>query len=366
MENKNITYNLAIKQTNQSNALAYNKDYVAANIDTSFGILDNAYKETGKLYAKLKTAIDSGKCISENCDYEHKQLQRLKNAPQKSLDFIKSVVDQLSVTEEQYYDVNNDYSFMVANCIMTNKPGFSKTEGYNVYLTLIDDGSQQLVFEGPMFEKPLQINSNTLKALLDANTDLIAATPDINKDMLRLLTEVGVLAEGSADEEGNLMPNASIADEFILKNSDGSYDYEIIDIGMGKGRNILKFDLDKIKRKAKPFINAEVAGLMQQEQEVIAAWNVFIAKGSSVEEDDQMVQNANAGSLAWSYEKDLPLSQDKKIQFENNYTNYFMNNYLKQFTTNKLPTVEEDAAVFDLEEAKKAKADKFLQDNKLS
>jgi len=316
MENKNITYNLAIKQTNQSNALAYNKDYVAANIDTSFGILDNAYKETGKLYAKLKTAIDSGKCISENCDYEHKQLQRLKNAPQKSLDFIKSVVDQLSVTEEQYYDVNNDYSFMVANCIMTNKPGFSKTEGYNVYLTLIDDGSQQLVFEGPMFEKPL--------------------------------------------------PNASISDEFVLKNSDGSYDYEIIDIGMGKGRNILKFDLDKIKRKAKPFINAEVAGLMQQEQEVIAAWNVFIAKGSSVEEDDQMMQNANAGSLAWSYEKDLPLSQDKKIQFENNYTNYFMNNYLNQFTTNKLPTVEEDAAVFDLEEAKKAKADKFLQDNKLS
>jgi len=366
MENKNITYNLAIKQTNQSNALAYNKDYVAANIDTSFGILDNAYKETGKLYAKLKTAIDSGKCISENCDYEHKQLQRLKNAPQKSLDFIKSVVDQLSVTEEQYYDVNNDYSFMVANCIMTNKPGFSKTEGYNVYLTLIDDGSQQLVFEGPMFEKPLQINSNTLKALLDANTDLIAATPDINKDMLRLLTEVGVLAEGSADQEGNLMPNASISDEFVLKNSDGSYDYEIIDIGMGKGRNILKFDLDKIKRKAKPFINAEVAGLMQQEQEVIAAWNVFIAKGSSIEEDDQMMQNANAGSLAWSYEKDLPLSQDKKIQFENNYTNYFMNNYLNQFTTNKLPTVEEDAAVFDLEEAKKAKADKFLQDNKLS
>ena len=366
MENKNITYNLAIKQTNQSNALAYNKDYVAANIDTSFGILDNAYKETGKLYAKLKTAIDSGKCISEKCDYEHKQLQRLKNAPQKSLDFIKSVVDQLSVTEEQYYDVNNDYSFMVANCIMTNKPGFSKTEGYNVYLTLIDDGSQQLVFEGPMFEKPLQINSNTLKALLDANTDLIAATPDINKDMLRLLTEVGVLAEGSADQEGNLMPNASISDEFVLKNSDGSYDYEIIDIGMGKGRNILKFDLDKIKRKAKPFINAEVAGLMQQEQEVIAAWNVFIAKGSSIEEDDQMMQNANAGSLAWSYEKDLPLSQDKKIQFENNYTNYFMNNYLNQFTTNKLPTVEEDAAVFDLEEAKKAKADKFLQDNKLS
>ena len=32
-----------------------------------------------------------------------------------------------------------------------------------------------------------------------------------------------------------------------------SYDYEIIDIGMGKGRNILKFDLDKITKKSTTF-----------------------------------------------------------------------------------------------------------------
>ena len=44
----------------------------------------------------------------------------------------------------------------------------------------------------------------------------------------------------------------------------------------------------------------------------------------------------------------------------------FMNNYLKQFITDRLPTVEEDAAVFDLSEARSAKAQKFLQDNKLS
>ena len=33
-----------------------------------------------------------------------------------------------------------------------------------------------------------------------------------------------------------------------------------------------------------------------------------------------------------------------------------MNNYLKQFTVNQIPTVQADAAVFDLEEGKKAKA----------
>ncbi len=156
------------------------------------------------------------------------------------------------------------------------------------------------------------------------------------------------------------------ADEFILKNTDGSYDYEIIDIGNGKGRNILQFDLNKIEIKAKPFINAEVAGLMSSEQEVIAAWNVFIGKESSVEEDDQMVQNANAGDHSWSYEEDLPLSQDNKVIFEKKYAEYFMKNYLKQFITMKLPIVEEDAAVFDLAEGKKAKAQKYVDDNNLN
>jgi len=366
MENKNIIYNLSIQQANKSNALAYNSDYVASNIDTTFGILDNAYENTGKQYAKLKMAVQSGKCIDEYCDYENKQLARLENAPNVSINFIQQVVDQLAVTEENYYDVNNDYSFMVANCMMTNKPGFSKTEGYNIRLDLLEDGSQEIIFEGPLFEKPLIINSNTLNALVNSNNDLVTETPDINADMLKLLIDSGVLAEGSSDENGQLLPGAAIADEFVLKNTDGSYDYEIIDIGMGKGRNILKFDLDKIARKTKPFINAEVAGLMQQEQGIVAAWNVFIAKGSSVEEDDQMMQNANAGSLAWDYEKVLPLSQKNKELFESNYAKYFAKNYLKQFITNKLPTVEQDAAVFDLEEAKQAKADKFLQDNNLN
>ncbi len=365
MENKNILYNLTLKQANQGNALAYNRNYVASNIDTTFGLLDNAYRGTGKTYAKLKMAVDSGNCIGESCEYEHNQLIRIEAAPAKSLAFVESLVDQLSTTEDEYYDPNNNYVFMVANSIMTNKPGFSKTEGYDVYLDLIEDGSQRITFTGPMIETPLVINSNTLKALLDSNTDLVSPTPAINEDMLRLLTEVSILAEGSS-QDGKLTPQAAIADEFILKNTDGSYDYEIIDIGNGKGRNILQFDLNKIEIKAKPFINAEVAGLMSSEQEVIAAWNVFIGKESSVEEDDQMVQNANAGDHSWSYEEDLPLSQDNKVIFEKKYAEYFMKNYLKQFTTMKLPLVEEDAAVFDLAEGKKAKAQKYVDDNNLN
>ena len=366
MENKNAYYNLVIKQVNESNSMAYDNDYIASSTDSEFNIINKAYVGTATAYAKFKMAIDSNKCRETGCEYEMKQIQQLKAFPKKSLEFIELIVDQLAVTDTPYYDVNNNYVYLVANYIMNSKPGFSKTEGYNVELFLLEDGSQELIFDGPLFDKKLVINSSTLTALVDSGTDLIAETPDINKDMLRLLTEVGIFTPDMIGENEELTPGATISDEFVLKNPDGSYDYEIIDVGMGKGRNILKFDLDKIKRKVDPFINAEVAGLLSQEQEAVAAWNMFIARGTSVEEDAQMEQNANAGSLAWSYEKDLPLMPKNKELFESKYKDYFMNNYLSQFTTNKLPTVEEDAAVFDLAEAKKAKAQKFMDDNKLN
>ena len=253
------------------------------------------------------------------------------------------------------------------------------SDGYELNLYLNDDGSQTLFFNGPMFleqsvdeygmlntyENPLIINSTALDSLLESDTFLVAPTPDIQKEMLSLLTNVGIFSMQDVLENGTLAPNAKITEEFILKNPDGSFDYEVIDIGNGKGRNILKYDMDKIERKVTPFINAEVAGLLSSEQEAVAAWNVYISNGTSVEEDDQMAQNANAGSSSWSYTEDLPLMQDKKVLFEKKYKEYFMNNYLKQFTTNQFPTVQADATVFDLAEAKKAKAQKFIDDNNL-
>ena len=114
--------------------------------------------------------------------------------------------------------------------------------------------------------------------------------------MLRLLTEIGVFAADAVDQEGGLKPGAKITEEFVMMNTDGSVDYEIIDLGNGKGRNVFKYDIDKIEKKVTPFINAEVAGLMSSEQDAVAAWNVYISKGTSVEENAQMVQDANAGS----------------------------------------------------------------------
>ena len=383
MENNNILQNLFLKQFNDSNAIAYNKAFVAGASDYSFQLLDNAYRLAGKYYASLKIAIESNKCESEHCALELKQLKQLEEAPQASLDFLSSIIAELTVTEEASFDPNNDYRYAAANSVMAGRPGFSKTDGYEVYLDLLQDGSQQIEFRGPLFKRkqevpfqgqlfeinvdnPLVINNSSLSALLDSDTSLVVSTPDVNAGMLLLLPETGLFAQEMINENKELKANAKISEEFVLKNSDGSFDYEIVDLGDNKGKNVLKYDMKKIEQKVTPFINAEVAGLMSSEQDVIAAWNVYISKDTSVEEDAQMAQNANAGDTSWIYELDLPLQQDKKVLFEIKYKEYFMNNYLKQFTTNQMPTVKEDAVVFDLEEAKKAKAQKFLDDNDLN
>ena len=366
MENKNLSKNLYLRQFNESNAIAYSKEFVSTTSDYNFQLLDNAYRNAGKMYAKLKIAVESNKCLSEHCSVELAQLKQLEEAPQVSLDFLSSLMAELSVTDEANFDLNNDYRYTVANSLMNGKPGYSKTDGYNAYLDLLPNGSQQVVFTGPAFPIALIINSAALSSLVNSDTSLIASTPDINAEMLRLLTEIGVFAADAVNENGVLKSGAKITEEFVVMNPDGSFNYEIIDIGNGKGRNVLKYDMDKIEKKVTPFINAEVAGLMSSEQDAVAAWNVYISKGTSVDEDAQMAQDANAGSSSWDYEEDLPLQQDKKVLFETKYKEYFMNNYLKQFITNQFPTVKADAAVFDLAEAKKAKAQKFLKDNDLN
>ncbi len=366
MEDKNITNNLLIKQFKESDSIAYSRSFISQSSDYNFKILDNAYATTAQEYAKIKMLIKNNQCTTSNCYYENEKLKQLEQAPEISIKFLQNIVDELSVTNTSNYDVNNNYLYTVANCVMTGQPGFSKTDGYEVYLQLVDDGSQSLFFMGPMFENPLIINSSALESLLASGTSLVVETPNIQGEMTKLLGEVGLFSSESITEDGKLVPGATISEEFVLKNSDGSYDYEIVDISGGKGRNFLQYDMNKIKLKIDPFVNAEVAGLLSSEQSAVAAWNVYIGQGTSVDEDDQMVQDANAGSKAWSYEKDLPLKQDKKVLFEKKYKDYFMNNYLNQFIKNQFPTVKEDAAVFDLEEARTAKANKFLEDNNLN
>lgn len=365
MENKNITTNLYLRQLNESDYLGYDSKFIASSFDTNFDILGKAFQGTGKIYAKLTMAIQNNTCSSEDCKYERDQIKLLNNAPSAAVEFLGEVFSMLAVTADDNFDPNNDFKYTVANSIITEKPGFSKDFGYDVILNILENNSMELIFTGPMFEEPLVLNSSAISTLSQQGTSIVAETPDVNGLMMKLLPQAG-LFEAEELIDGELGATATISEEFIMKNPDGSYDYEIIDIGNGKGRNLLKFDMNKITQKMMPFINAEVAGILSQEQGAVALWNVYLAKGTSVEEDDQMVQNANAAEESWDYSKDLPLNEKKKLEFEGAFINYFFNNYLKQFITNQFPIVEEDAAVFDLSEGRKAKAQKFLKDNKLS
>ena len=361
MENRNITTNLLIKQLLQSDNMAYVPGYIASPVDTEFRVLDKAYQETGKQYAKLKTSIDQGKC--GNCIEENNMLLQLEAAPKLSLEFLENIMSELGVVETPNYDPNNYFGFMVANCIISEKPGFSKTDGYDIVLQLLTNGTQEITFTGPVFDKPLVINSAALKSLLESDTSMVAETPDLNLSMTELLVESQLFDPESVGEDSKLSASAKISEVFILKFN-GEPDYEIIDLGNGKGRNIIRYDMDKIEKKVTPFINAQVAGILSAEQEAVAAWNVFLSKGTSQEENDQMVQDANAASSSWSYELDLPLHQDKKILFADKYKEYFYKNYLTQFLTNQVPSVQKDASVFDLEQARQAKADKLMGNTK--
>ena len=70
MENKNLFQNLYLKQFNESNAIAYNERFVSGSSDYNFQLLDNAYRNAGRTYAKLKIAIETNNCISEDCALE--------------------------------------------------------------------------------------------------------------------------------------------------------------------------------------------------------------------------------------------------------------------------------------------------------
>ena len=380
MENENLQQNNFLKQFNQSNAIAYDRSFIRSNSDYNFQLLDNAYRDAGIHYAKIKIAIDSNKCTSKDCAMELAQLKYLEQAPEVSLDFLSSLISQLQVTEEDNFDPNNNFLYTVANSVMSTKPGFSKTDGYMVYLDLLNNGSQQIEFHGPAFVKkelkfvgivgrsaidkvivpdPLIINSASLTALLNTDTSLVVSTPVMQKIMMALLPETGLFMQEMINDNKELKANAKISEEFILKNPDGSFDYEIVDLGNNKGKNILKYDLEKIDKKITPFVNAEAAGLLSSEQDAVAAWNVYISKDKAIFENDTEDRN-------WIYKEVLPLSPENKSLFQNSFKQYFKNNFLDSFMANQPPTVKEDAAVFDLAQAKQAEAQKFLDDNNLN
>ena len=238
---ENIEKNLLIKQINQSDAIAYSKSFLQNPVETNFNVF-KAFEGTEKEYARLQLAIKDGKCEEQGCQLEMDRVKFLNEAPKIFMGFIENVMGELMVTDEDNFDPNNSADYSVANSMLKDRPGFTKTDGYDIELRLLGDGSQQLTFTGPGFYEPLILNSSSLQILLDSDTYLIASTPPMGKMMAKLLTEVGLFsAEMTNQETGELSQSAKISEEFILTTPEGTPDYEMIEIGGGKGRNCLLY-----------------------------------------------------------------------------------------------------------------------------
>ena len=78
---ENLYQNLFLKQFNQSDSIAYSQDFISSTSDYNFQLLDNAYRNTGRIYAKLKLAIEGDKCQDETCSLELAELKHLEQAP---------------------------------------------------------------------------------------------------------------------------------------------------------------------------------------------------------------------------------------------------------------------------------------------
>ena len=122
-------------------------------------------------------------------------------------------------------------------------------------------------------------------------------------------------------EDGELSATAKISEEYVMMNPDGSFDYEIVDIGNGKGRNVLKYDLKKIEKKVTPFINAEVAGLMDSEQEAVAAWNVYISKAQVLKKTLRWLKTLTLEHQAGATKKIYHYNKTKKFYLNQNTKN---------------------------------------------
>ena len=61
--------------------------------------------------------------------------------------------------------------------------------------------------------------------------------------MKTLLTEIGLFDKKMIDPKTKFLLNsAKLNEEFVLMNQDGSPMYEVIEIGNGMARNIVKYD----------------------------------------------------------------------------------------------------------------------------
>jgi len=149
---------VAQKKADRMNSAAWNDQLLAVNPDGdqfNQGILNSTYADSGKRYAELKRMIadDPGSCEEETCDKENAELAKIKGQPALTMDFLGRFSTEIATLDEENIDVNQPkYKQLTsAKNIIDGIEGYGKGSGYDMKVTLNDDGTQQLTFTGEEF-----------------------------------------------------------------------------------------------------------------------------------------------------------------------------------------------------------------------
>tara|TARA_R110002167_G_scaffold8141_2_gene37760 strand:- start:8340 stop:9470 length:1131 start_codon:yes stop_codon:yes gene_type:complete len=347
--------NQTIQDIKKSNSVAFNSELLANPISESFGVLNEAFKETGQEFAQASLAINKGYC--GECIEEKKKVEMLNKAPEAVTEFLQNLAGELSGIESENFDINNNSEYTVLKAMIDNNPGFSPMQGFTLGMTL---DPMVLTATGPGFaEGGLKIAANSLQTIIKSGGSLIAETPKVQEEMVDITKNL-LQDGGMIQDPTNFTEDAAISDDFFIKEN-GKFKYEQIDLGENKARNVLIPDEDKIISKARPYIDASIAFQLQTEENAVALYNTMLKDNVTENEQLESDKTKNAGDNSWIYKEVLPLSDKNKKTFGKLYENYWKQNYLNPFIKNQLPKNPQDQEVFEIteevEENKKSKRD---------
>ena len=139
----------------------------------------------------------------------------------------------------------------LASKIFNGQPGFTVKDGYKVNMNRNDDGTIEMVFEGPGFKDgKLSINNNTLGSTLAAGGELVHELPSLAKLQNENLQDMGIFAAEDFTDDGELKPGVSLDEEFMITDADGNVEYETVVSADGMTQqNIIKWDENKFNNK---------------------------------------------------------------------------------------------------------------------
>ena len=352
---QNEKENKELLEYGRTQNMAFNKDWWSKNQyenPNSESITQQFFKGTGKEYADLMMKIKSGDCDSDNCTDEMGQVTALEAYPQATADFIGNINAEFGKITGKNYDPNQESDYTLASKIFNGQPGFTVKDGYKVNMNRNDDGTIEMVFEGPGFKDgKLSINNNTLGSTLAAGGELVHELPSLAKLQNENLQDMGIFAAEDFTDDGELKPGVSLDEEFMITDADGNVEYETVVSADGMTQqNIIKWDENKFNNKMKIYVDTQLEGLQEDPADMIGLWNVRLGKGAlSYDEDlaraalgmpDATAQEVSAAwkdspysdlvKGAWSYD-DIPLSDEQKTLFAAHYTKNMKDTFKKRF-----------------------------------